>query len=410
MNVLLIHQAFASMEEPGGTRHAELGNLLAEYGDAMTVIASHVNYATGQPVKHGARKRVYEEQADKVRVLRAYVPAVMHRSYVWRVVAFLSFSVTSVLASLRVGPVDVVMGTSPPIFQAVSAWLVARLRRKPFLLEIRDLWPEFAIGMGILRNPVLIWLSRSLERFLYRRADHIVVNSPAYIDYLTTKGVKAAKISLVPNGVDTTMFDPEAHGEAFRAKYADGSDVLVVYAGALGAANDIDTILDAAERLKGAAHVRILLVGDGKERPRLEAEAKRRGLANVTFTGSVPKSAIPATLAAADICVATLKDIPMFRMTYPNKVFDYMAAGRPMVLAIDGVIRQVVDNAECGIAVSPGNGKALAEAVRSLASNTSRRAQMAACGRSYAIEHFDRTKQGASFRDAIQHVCKLNDS
>src|SRR5690606_4284270 len=141
---------------------------------------------------------VVEQTIDGVRILRTYILPALHRSFVWRVIAFISFMFTSVWAALRAGQVDVVMGTTPPIFQAVSAWVVATLRRRPFLLEVRDLWPEFAIDMGVLKNPILIALSRWLERFLYARATHIVVNSPAYQEYLRDKHVPKSKISFIP--------------------------------------------------------------------------------------------------------------------------------------------------------------------------------------------------------------------
>ncbi|MDZ7696580.1 MAG: glycosyltransferase [Deltaproteobacteria bacterium] len=162
-------------------------------------MASDVSYLTGRPFFE-RRSLVVEQEFDGVRIFRAYTHPSVHRGFVWRVFSFFSFMVSSVYAGIKAGPADLVMGTSPPIFQAVSAWLVARLRRRPFLLEIRDLWPEFAIDMGVLKNPLLIWLSRGLERFLYAQTNHVLVNSPAYRDYVNGKGVPLSKISLIPNG------------------------------------------------------------------------------------------------------------------------------------------------------------------------------------------------------------------
>lgn len=347
MHVLLIHQAFVGPQEPGGTRHYELAQQMRAHGYQCSIVASDISYLSGQSVvqKTGL---VSEQDCNGVRVLRAYTYPALHRSFVWRVVSFVSFMCTSVWAGLRAGPVDVVMGTSPPIFQAVSAWLVALLRRKPFLLEIRDLWPEFAIDMGVLKNPLLIALSRWLEGFLYARATHLLVNSPAYRAYLINKGTPASKVSLIPNGVDPDMFTPEADGNAIRQRWQLGDRFVVTYAGALGIANDIPVMLQAAEQLRDDDHIRFLIVGDGKERAALEAQAQQMGLSNVLFTGPQPKSEMPAVLAASDACIAILQNIQLFRTTYPNKVFDYMAAGRPTLLAIDGVIRDVIDAAHGG--------------------------------------------------------------
>ena len=397
MRLLLIHQAFSSGDEPGGTRHFEFARHLSQAGHQVVVVASDTSYLTGQPSV--ARRGAFTRQllAGDIHVLRAYTYPTLHRSFAWRVVSFLSFMGTSFWAGLHAGPVDVVMGTSPPIFQAVSAWMVALLRRRPFLLEIRDLWPEFAIDIGVLRSPFLIALSRWLERFLYARADHILVNSPAYRDYMLRRGLPAAKVSLISNGVDCAMFDPQADGVELRRELGLEGRFVVTYAGALGMANDIPTILRAAALLRDRADIHFRLLGDGKERRELEEQALQMGLNNVTFAGACPKTQVPAHLAASDACIAILRDIPMFRTTYPNKVFDYMAAGRPTILAIDGVIRRVIDDAGGGIFVPPGDAASLADAVRQLADDPEQARVVGLSARRYVAAHFDRRSQAEAF-------------
>jgi glycosyltransferase involved in cell wall biosynthesis len=403
MHVILIHQAFSPPQQPGGTRHYELLRPLVQAGHSVTVVASNLVYRTGQPaVKQ--RRLVSRHDLEGITVLRAYTYPSLHRSFAWRVFSFISFMLTSTYAALRAGPADLIMGTSPPIFQAASAWLVAWLRHRPFLLEVRDLWPEFAIDLGVLTNPVLIVLSRRLERFLYARATHILVNSPAYRDYLQARDIAADKITLIPNGVDPSMFDPAARGEIFREEWDLAEDFVVTYAGALGLANDIPTVLKAAQRLNDRTDIRFLLVGDGKDRPKLEAMSSVMGLRNVIFTGIVPKSRMPQVLAASDACVASLKNIPMFRTTYPNKVFDYMAAGRPTILAIDGVIREVMEAASGGIFVPPGDDEELAQAVLSLYDDRSRARTFGDAARDYVVAHFDRSRHVEMFAALLERL------
>ncbi|MGE0824679.1 MAG: sugar transferase [Candidatus Binatia bacterium] len=408
MRVLLIHQAFVGANEPGGTRHYEFAQYAIRAGHEFSIVASDVSYLTGQAAAQNARL-VTEQNNNGMRVLRAYTYPALHHSFVWRVISFVSFMCTAVWTGLRAGPVDLVMGTSPPIFQAVSAWLVALLRRRPFLLEIRDLWPEFAVEMGVLKNPLLIWLSRRLESFLYSQATHLLVNSPAYRNYLIVKNVPAEKVSLIANGVDPRMFAPEATGAEVRARWNLNDAFVVTYAGALGVANDLLVLLQAAEQLRQHEHIRFFLVGDGKERAALEAYARERQLTNVVFTGAQPKSTMPVMLAASDLCVAILQNIPLFRTTYPNKVFDYMAAGRPTVLAIDGVIREVIEEASAGVFVPPGNATALAEAVLTLSRDRERARCMGKNARAYVVEHFNRQCQSQQFVTLLQEVgqCKL---
>src|SRR5258708_12975992 len=174
MRILLINQAFVSPDEPGHTRHFEMAKFLQERGHELVIVASDLNYQTGQRTVAG--KGMFAEQIiGGVRILRAYIYPALHRSYFWRVISFFSFMFSSAWTALQVRDVDLVMGTTPPIFQAVSAWAVALMQRKPFLLEVRDLWPEFGVSMGVLTNPVLIALGRWLEKFLYARATYILV-------------------------------------------------------------------------------------------------------------------------------------------------------------------------------------------------------------------------------------------
>jgi lipopolysaccharide/colanic/teichoic acid biosynthesis glycosyltransferase len=409
MHVLLIHQAFVPPTEAGGTRHYELATEAVRDGHQFTVIASSLSYLTGRSMV-GQRRWIVDQESERIRIRRVATPALLHKGFTWRVLSFLTFTLNSVFAALGAGPVSLVIGTSPPIFQAVSAWLVSVLRRCPFLLEIRDLWPAFAVDMGVLRNPLLIRLSTWLERFLYAHATHIVINSPGYRDHLLAHGVPATKISLIANGVDPQMFDPAARGEDVRRRLGLEGRFVVTYAGALGRANDIPTLLRAAEQLCDDPSIHFLLVGDGMERPGLEAMARERGLRNVTFLGSRPKREMPDILAASDACVAILQDIPMFRTTYPNKVFDYMAAGRPTILAIDGVIRQVLEDAGGGISVPPGSDTDLAAAVRRLRQDPSLGRAMGAAARLHVEQHFDRQRQAAEFTSLLQRVAAARPS
>lgn len=407
MRILLINQAFVSPEEPGHTRHFEMAKFLQSRGHELVIVASDLNYQTGQ--RTVARRGIFAEQNfDGVRVLRSYIYPALHRSYVWRIVSFFSFMFSSVWTALQVKDVDLVMGTTPPIFQAVSAWSVAWIRHKPFLLEVRDLWPEFGVSMGVLKNPIVIALARWLERFLYARATHILVNSPAYEDYMIAKGVPESKVTFIAYGTDIDMFNPQVDGSSIRAELGLQDKFIVLYAGALGQANDIDTILRAARRLNGEDKIHFVLFGDGKERPRLEAESKRMKLGNVLFAGVRAKKDMPRVVASADVCLAILQDIPMFRTTYPNKVFDYMAAGRATVLVIDGVSRQLIEESGGGVYVRPGDDKSLAETVLGLSREPGRVQQMGKSAREYLLTHLDRRDKLSETLALLEALARKN--
>ncbi len=405
MHILIIHQAFASLDEPGGTRHHEFARLLAARGHEVTIIASPVSYITGASLRLPPFSEqmggVSRRDEGSVRVIRASVYAAHHKSFLHRILAFFSFMVSSFVRGLGVKNVDVVWGTSPPIFQGVTAWMLARLKSAKFLFEVRDLWPKFAIAIGVLTNPILIRMSEWLEGFLYRRADRIMVNSPGFLEHVALRlratpsaQGSATGIVLIPNGADPEMFDPADDGAGFRHAHGLENKFVALYAGAHGMSNDLEVVLDAAKLLANEKKIQIVLLGDGKEKPALQARAVEMGLKNVTFVDSVPKFEIPSALAAADACIAILKPLEEYKTTYPNKVFDYMAAGRPVALAIDGVIREVVEAAKCGIFTAPGDPSALAGAIRALAANEKKSRQMGLAGKKYLEENFSRTAIG----------------
>ncbi len=262
MHILLIHQAFAALDEPGGTRHDEFARYLAARGHNVTVITSRVSYLTGAPISRASDNKTVGKPAGQgeVKVLRAASTTGLHKSFAQRVYAFVSFMAASFFIGLRVKNVDVIWGTSPPIFQGLTAWLLARLKRIPFLFEVRDLWPQFAIAVGVLKNPLLIKVSTWLERSLYRGADLVMVNSPGYVEHVKTGG--ARRVELVPNGADPEMFDPAGDGSAFRTRHGLIDKFVVLYAGAHGLSNDLGVVLECARILANETpRVTIVLLG-----------------------------------------------------------------------------------------------------------------------------------------------------
>jgi glycosyltransferase involved in cell wall biosynthesis len=388
LHILLIHQAFTALDEPGGTRHHELARYLASQGHRVTIIASPISYLTGKSRSAKIPWSEKQSDGDLITILRAYTYPALHRSFAFRIISFFSFMVSSFLIGLGVKNVDLVWGTSPPIFQGLTAWTLARIKRAPFLFEVRDLWPGFAVAVGVLRNAVLIRLSEWLEKFLYHHANLVMVNSPGFIQYVKSRG--ASHVELVPNGTDTAMFNPNLDGKVFRQTHGLEAKTIVLYAGAHGLSNDLGIVLEAAKELLPRKDISLVLLGDGKDKPALQTQAVQEGLVNVLFLPPIPKVEMPYALAAADVCIAILKPVELYKTTYPNKVFDYMASGKPVVLAIDGVIRQVIENAGGGIPVPPGDPFALSKAILLLADDPELAHRMGRQARIYVETHFDR--------------------
>ena len=396
MKILLVHQAFASTADAGGTRHYEFARRLSSQGHQTRIITSSTNYLSS-----GKRADVHQQEAG-LDVVSAWTLPARGSAFLSRLVSLLAFMLTAFFRGVSTRRLDIVWATSPPIFQAASAYAIAKIRRKPLLLEVRDLWPDFAVDVGVLTNSIAIRAARWLERTLYRGADLIVINSPGFESHIQSKGIEPDRIRLVPNGVDTTMFDPDQLPAAARERLGLGDGFIVMYTGAHGIANDLDVLIDAAHLLRDDPDVRIVLVGNGRERDRLKQRVSEEQLLNVSFVEAQPKAAMATWLAAADVCIATLKPIKMFTTTYPNKVFDYMAAGKPTIVAIDGVIRAVVEEARAGTFVEPGSAPQIADAIRKYKEEPGREVEEGRNARKAVVEQFDRKAHASLFEQALE--------
>jgi glycosyltransferase involved in cell wall biosynthesis len=339
-------------------------------------------------------------------VLRVPVMGGAQRGFTARGLGFLAFMWSSFRLGRSMRGVDVVWGTSPPLHQGLSAWAVARSLRTPWVFEVRDLWPDFAIELGVLKNPALIALARAVERFLYRRADRVIVNSPGFVEFVRSRGTKADRVVLIPNGAEPDMFDPAADGRSFRRQHGLEKDFVALYAGAHGLANDLSVVLDCAELLRDEPRIVLVLLGEGREKSALQARARRLNLTNVRFLPAVPKRQVAQALAGADCGMALLKPLSLFATTYPNKVFDYMAAGRPVLLAIDGPIREVVESAGAGIFVSPGDPAALVAGLQQLVAGPDEARAMGKRGRAYVETHFDRGRLAGQLEGVLKEVVR----
>lgn len=395
MRILVLHQFYLAPGEPGGSRFNELTKLWADDGHDVTVIAGNLNYATGRRA-NGTRGRWLSRLADQdVSVVWCHVPASYNRGMAGRLWAFLGFTLSSCTAILRVRRPDVVIATSPPLNIALPGALAARLRFRgtPWVFEIRDLWPESAVTTGVMRRDALLTrLLYRLERWACANASRINVLTPAFRDDLVRRGLAAEdKVFFVPNGVDVEAFAPGPRDNEARRELGWGTDFVALYAGAHGRANALHQLIDAADDLKHHAGVRIVSVGDGPERGALEQAVGARGLSNIQFIGSQPKSRMPLLVNAADAGLAVLQANPTFRTVYPNKVFDYMACAKPTVLAIDGIARELVcDQASAGLFAEPENGAQIAERLAELAGNSALAARLGANGRAWVVAHASR--------------------
>jgi len=392
-SVWILNHYAVTPDLPGGTRHIDLGRELAKRGWHVTIFASSFQHHDHREAKLVPGEMWKLETVDGVRFVWIRTTPYAGNS-LRRVLNMTSFMLRAWWIGRRLPATSagieipkVVVGSSVHPLAVVAAWRLARRHRARFVMEVRDLWPETLVDMGELRAGSLTWkVLRSLMDFLYRRSDAVITVLPHAGEAIAARGVPEERIAWIPNGTNVERFDP-----APRVR-APGAPFVVMYVGAHGRANALDVLLGAARiaQTQAGDAVRFVLVGDGPEKPRLVEEATRLGLTNLVFRPPVPKDAVPRTLADADATVAVLLDLPLYRYgTSLNKLADYLAAGRPILLAGAAKNNPVAEE-RCGLSVPPGDPEALASAALELAAATpERRAEMGRRARAYAKAHHD---------------------
>jgi glycosyltransferase involved in cell wall biosynthesis len=305
---------------------------------------------------------------------------------------YVSFLPPAVWRAVRLGRFDGIVATSPQFFCAVAGGMVGALKGTPWVFELRDLWPDSIVAVGAVQPSAAVRLVEKLELALYRHAHAIVCVSPAFIENLASRGIEREKLEFVPNGIDVSFWSQPGDGAGWRSRHGLAPEHLVVsFVGTVGMAHGLGTLLEAAARLKEARpEVRVVIVGDGAEREGLERRAREGGLSNVLFTGLVPRQNVRDVMEGTDIALVLLRDSPVFRTVLPTKMFEAMAARRPIVLGVDGQARRVLEASGGGVYVPPGDGAALAGAVSSVADEPDHGRQRGEAGHAFVIGEYDR--------------------
>jgi glycosyltransferase involved in cell wall biosynthesis len=380
-------------------------------GHEVTVLTGFPNHPTGM-VPPEWRERfhglVYRERVDGVRIVRTWLWPLPNRKAHERIRNYTSFCVSAAVSGLALHKPDVVIATSPQLLCALAGWWLAFWKRVPFVFEVRDLWPESLAAVGATREGTLLHRTLgAIAGFLYRHAHRIVVVSPAFQDRLMRHwNVPAEKISVVENGVETDRFRLDPAAAEVRKQLRLEDRFLICYIGTMGNAHGLETLIAAAEALRTVRpDATFLLIGEGAEKDRIVKLAAARGLANIQFLGQQAREQIPAYVSAADLCLVMLKKTELFKTVIPTKLLEYMACERPVIVAVDGQARQIVEEAGAGVFVEPENSEALAQAIHDLAEDPVRRRQMGTSGRQYIVSRFSRERTAQEYIAVLESLC-----
>lgn len=392
MKILFITQYFPPEPEPGGYRIFDFAKQLVRKGHHVAVITGMPSYPTGCLSQEYRTKVYLREEVEGVHVIRGYVYPASSKAFSKRLLGFATFVCSSVIIGfLERARYDIVYGTSPPLFNGLSTYVISRFAvGTPFVFEVRDLWPETAVVLGMLRNSVPVKLAERLEKFLYHKADCIVTVTGGIRQRLISRGFVQDKIHVITNGVDVDAFRPQWADDNIWQDADLKGRFIVTYAGTHGACQGLEVVLDAATTLATYDDIRFLFVGDGAEKDRLIQLRNERRLNNVIFLDIQQKERMPRVWAMSNVCLVSLKKLDLFRAALPTKMFEGMACARPILLAVDGEARELVKRAKAGICVEPGNSQQIAEAVMTLYNNPQLCANLGKNGGDFVTRYFSR--------------------
>jgi glycosyltransferase involved in cell wall biosynthesis len=406
LDVLYFHQYFATRRRSTATRSYELARRLVDRGHHVTIVSRDTRMLESGRDGRPEGRVVAREQVDGIDVLYINVPYANRYSTPVRLASFAAFTVAASVAGAVQRRPDVVFASSTPLTIGVAGLVTARLKRAPFVFEIRDLWPAVPVALGALKSGPAIGTAEWLERRLYNGAERVVVLSEGSREELHRRGIAEDKLVLIPNAADLDVFRPDVVDEGFRAEHGLEGRFVAVYAGAMGRANGLDQLVDAAEALRrwGDTRVTIVALGDGGERPRLEERAQALGLDNLLFLPAVPKEQLAGVVGAADVTLTIFAPHPILETNSPNKFFDSLAAGKPVVVNLDGWLRSLVEENEAGVWVPGGNAEALAGALSAFAANPGRVEQMGRNARTLAEREFGRDEMADRLAHTLEEV------
>jgi colanic acid biosynthesis glycosyl transferase WcaI len=410
VKILYLSQYFPPEMGAPAARAAELSQHWARMGHQVTVLTGFPNHPTGVvPMEWRSRfwKLRQSESLAKVTVERTWLWPLPNRKAHERILNYSSFCVSSAITGLDLEKPEVVIGSSPQLLVALSAWWLARWKRAKFIFEVRDLWPESlaAVGVGV-EGSAMHKIIGAIAGFLYRRADRVVVVTAAFKDHLILHWqVPPSKISVVENGVETDLFRPDPEAGVVRKSLGLKDRFLICYIGTMGMAHGLDTLLLAAEDLqKSFPKAAFLVIGEGAEKERIVRLARERHLENVRFIDQQARESIPTYISAADACLVMLRKNELFKTVIPTKLLEYMACERPVIVAVDGEARQIVEEAEAGLFVQPENSMALVQAVLDLAQDPEKRKRMGVNGRRHITLRFSRERTAQEYIAVLESL------
>ncbi len=403
MRILFLSHYFPPEVNAPATRTREHCRRWAEAGHDVTVVTCAPNHPRGR-VYPGYSNRLWQrEYIDGITVIRLWTFLSANEGFLLRTMNYVSFMFACILAAPFLPRSDVLITTSPQFFNGLAGWPVSIIKRCPWVLEIRDLWPESILAVGAIRNRRVIAALEWLERFAYRKAARVVSVTDAFKGHICARGAHPENVYVIKNGVDPDFFQLDDAASP-PPELSVGDHFVAAYFGTHGMAHHLETVLEAAELLRDDDRIRFLLVGDGAERAGLLEERDRRGLNNVIMLEQQPKARMPALWQATGASLVLLRNSPLFETVIPSKIFESLAMQRPVILGVRGESRELLERSNAAVFITPEDARELADAVRQLADDPARCRAMGEAGREFVTRHFDRSVLARRYLNMLEAV------
>jgi glycosyltransferase involved in cell wall biosynthesis len=405
VHILFLSNYFPPEVNAPATRLHEHARQWVADGHTVDVLTSVPNFPEGE-VYEGYENRLTEEERDGIRVTRVPMYISPNEGVIQRVLSYLSFMLSACWYAGRLPTPDVLVATSPQFFAALAGYVVAWRKDVPFVLEIRDLWPESIVAVGAMSRNVIIRFLEWVERVLYRKAEHIVVVTDSFEEAIAEKDIARNKISVIKNGIETAWWDEPLDEERLaelQHEHALEGKFVASYIGTIGMAHRADILLEAARRCDDPDIV-FMVVGTGAKKDELAARQAELELDNFRLVDKVPKEQVPYLLALSGTSVVHLRDDPLFETVIPSKIFEAMATGTPIVLGVRGESQRIVETAEAGLPIPPEDPDALAEAVRHLEEHPELHAEMAENAYRHVRAHYDRKGLAREYAALLERI------
>lgn len=409
MHILFLTDNFPPEGNAPATRTFEHTREWVKQGHEVTVITCAPNFPEGKVFDGYQNKWLSKERIEGINAWRVKTYISANEGFLKRTLDFVSFMLSSFLFGLFSKKVDVVIGTSPQFFTVISAWALAKLKRVPFIFELRDIWPASITAVGAMKKSKVVSLLEKIEMFLYSQADSIISVTHSFKKELIERGVEGEKIDVVLNGVDLSKYQPaENKAPEFANRFGLEGKFVAGYIGTHGLAHALDKIVDAAALLEHDDDIRIVFAGGGADRPRIEKLVAERGLKNIVMIPRQPKEKMPELWSLCDVSLVHLKDTPLFETVIPSKIFESMGMGLPIVISVPkGESSGIIKNSEAGIVTPPENPEALALAIKQIKDDDLLLSKLQ-INSLRAAEHYNRGKLAMDMLDVIERRVKFN--